>query len=88
MQSEGIQVISASKEYLDAVEKAGYNVSHLRPRRSETGLTCTGNHRYFVASDASHDGAVIVFLVCTGCGEGKRVDFQVASKASSVEVYK
>ena len=44
---------------------------------------CGGMHRYFVANDAATDaGRVIIFLVCTACGGGKKVEFEVSSGAS------
>jgi len=47
--------------------------------------SCTGTHRYFVANDAAAEGKVIVFLVCTSCGEGKKLEFEVAAKNANVE---
>ena len=46
----------------------------------EGPANCGGLHRFFVATDAATDsGRVIVFLVCTACGEGKKVEFEVAN---------
>ena len=50
---------------------------------------CEGTHRFFVANDAATDsGKVIIFLVCTACGEGKKVDFEVGEKVGSVTINK
>lgn len=50
--------------------------------------TCNGQHRFFCANDAATDtGKVIIFLVCTACGEGKKVEFEV-EKAASVSIKK
>lgn len=44
---------------------------------------CQGTHRFFVAQDAATDaGKVLIFLVCTACGEGKKVEFEVGPSAS------
>jgi hypothetical protein len=44
---------------------------------------CYGKHRFFVANDAATDsGKVIIFLVCTACGEGKKVEFEVGATTS------
>ena len=41
---------------------------------------CRGTHRFFCANDAATDkGRVIIFLVCTACGEGKKVEFEVGN---------
>ena len=45
--------------------------------------SCEGTHRFFVANDAATDaGKVIIFLVCTACGEGKKVEFEVGQTTS------
>jgi hypothetical protein len=44
---------------------------------------CGGLHHYFVATDAATDaGKVLVFLVCTACGDGKKVEFEVGQATS------
>jgi len=49
---------------------------------------CTGTHRFFVANDAATDeGKVLIFLVCTACGESKKVEFEVG-KTTSVTIKK
>jgi hypothetical protein len=49
---------------------------------------CIGTHRFFVANDAATDaGKVIIFLVCTACGEGKKVEFEVGL-STSVQIKK
>jgi hypothetical protein len=49
-------------------------------------VECSGQHRYFVAQDASYNGDVFILLVCTACGGSKKVIFPIASKDSEVEV--
>jgi hypothetical protein len=92
MQSEGIKVISASKEYIDAVEAAGYDVSHWRPKIiiPETPISpdCNGQHRFFVANTAAAEGKVFVFVVCTSCGAAKRHEFEVAKSSSPISLQK
>jgi len=41
---------------------------------------CNGTHHYFVVNDAASEGKVFVFLACTACGEGKKLEFEVADK--------
>ena len=55
---------------------------------------CTGQHRYFVATDAAtlglttpNSATVMVFLVCTACGEGRKVEFEVGN-ATRVSIKK
>ena len=49
---------------------------------------CEGQHRYFVANDAATDsGKVLIFLVCTACGEGKKIVFEVGP-ADTVSIKK
>lgn len=44
---------------------------------------CEGTHRFFCANDAATDnGKVIIFLVCTACGKGKKVEFEVGPSTS------
>ena len=46
---------------------------------------CKGQHRYFVANDASYSGKVFILLVCTACGGAKKVEFDIAPKDSIAE---
>lgn len=90
MQSEGIKIIQASKEYIDAVEAAGYDVSRWRPKEVEEPLSvdCFGQHHFFVANTAAAEGKVFVFVVCTACGAAKRHEFEVAKSSSPISLQK
>lgn len=48
---------------------------------------CNGSHHYFVAQDASYQGNVYVLLVCTACGDARKVEFKIASPDTAVEVH-
>lgn len=68
----------ASKEYLDAVEAAGYNVDHLRPKPT-LAKNCEGEHRFFVAeTGVTESGSkVIVILCCLSCGQPLKHEFEI-----------
>jgi len=53
--------------------------------QGEKAPTC-GWHRYFVAQDASYNGKVFILLVCTACGEPKKVEFTIAPPGSEVRL--
>lgn len=49
-------------------------------------LECSGEHHYFVAQDASYQGKVFILLVCTACGDARKVEFEVAPPDVQVAV--
>lgn len=48
-------------------------------------ITCEGSHRYFVAQDASYNGKVFILLVCTACGNPKKIEFSIAPEGTDVK---
>lgn len=47
---------------------------------------CEGQHRFFVANDATYEGKVYILLVCTACGGDKKIEFEIAPAGAVADI--